>query len=75
MGIAPYGNCGSIWTPNVNLSANGGKFTVKMNMAELNYGIPSSGTPVEVRLYNADEILQETQSATRSGIQVKWRLM
>ena len=64
MGIAPYGNCGSIWTPNVNLSANGGKFTVKMNMAELNYGIPSSGTPVEVRLYNADEILQETQSAT-----------
>lgn len=64
MGIAPYGNSGSIWTPNVNLSANGGKFTVKMNMAELNYGIPSSGTPVEVRLYNADEILQETQSAT-----------
>lgn len=64
MGIAPYGLNGSIYTPNVDLSANGGKFTVKINMEEVNYGTPSSGTPVEVRLYNSNDAVEETQSAT-----------
>lgn len=64
MGIAPYGQSGSIYTPSVDLSANGGAFNVKINMAELNYGQPSSGTPVEIRLYDKDDNVQETKSAT-----------
>lgn len=64
MGIAPYGMSGSIYTPSVDLSANNGKFAVTMNMEEVNYGQPSSGTPVEVRLYNDDDVVLETKSAT-----------
>ncbi len=64
MGLSPFGMSGSIFTPDMDLSSNGGAFTVKMNMAELNYGQPSSGTPVELRLYNKNERLLETKSVT-----------
>lgn len=64
MGIAPYGLNGSIYTPTVDLSANSGTFKVIVNMAEVNYGQPSSGTPVEIRLYNSNDVVEETKSAT-----------
>lgn len=64
MGIAPYGLNGSIYTPSVDLSANSGVFKVTVNMAEVNYGLPSCGTPVEIRLYNADDVVEETKSVT-----------
>lgn len=64
MGISPFGQSGSIYTPSVDLSANEGAFKVKINMAELNYGQPSSGTPVEVRLYDKNDNTVETKSVT-----------
>lgn len=64
MGIAPYGLNGSIYTPTIDLSANDGAFKMKINMGEVNYGQPSSGTPVEVRLYNENDVVEETKSVT-----------
>ena len=64
MGIAPYGLNGSIYTPTVDLSANSGAFKVTVNMAEVNYGQLSSGTPVEIRLYNANDAVEETKNIT-----------
>lgn len=63
MGIAPFGNDGYVMTPALDLSHNNGTFTVKVNMAEMYIGQPSSGTDVEFRLYNG-ETLAETKSVT-----------
>lgn len=55
MGISPYSdNGGFIKTPALNLSHDGGKFTVALNMAEGSFGTYYEGTNVEIRIYNGD---------------------
>ncbi len=55
MGISPYSdNGGFIKTPALNLSHDGGKFTVALNMAEGSFGAYYEGTNVEIRIYNGD---------------------
>lgn len=55
MGISPYSdNVGFIKTPALNLSHDGGKFTVALNMAEGSFGTYYEGTNVEIRIYNGD---------------------
>lgn len=67
LGISPYGSDGFIRTPALDLSHNGGKFTVKLNMAEGAFGTYYEGANVEIRVYNGSaEEPVETQTVVLS---------
>lgn len=52
LGIYPFGNGGYIVTPKLDLSNNGGAFTLTVNLAENSFGTYKSGGTVEFRVYN-----------------------
>ena len=54
IGIAPYDSQGYLKTPGIDLSNNGGAFTLNMNLAETSYGDYESGSIVTVNIYNGD---------------------
>ena len=54
IGIAPYDSQGYLKTPGIDLSNNGGAFTLNMNLAETYYGDYESGSIVTVNIYNGD---------------------
>lgn len=65
IGIAPYSSNGYVKTPKIDLSNNGGAFTLKLNLAETYYGSYKSGGKVTINIYNGDNATPvETQSLT-----------
>lgn len=65
IGIAPYEKNGYVKTPKIDLSKNGGAFTLKLNLAETYYGSYKSGGTVTINIYNGDNATPvETQSLT-----------
>lgn len=55
LGIAPFGSGGYIMTPKLDLSNNGGAFTLAVNLAENYFGTYKSGGTVEFRVYEGKD--------------------
>ena len=66
MGIAPFSGAGTITTPALDLSNDGGNFTLKVNMVSRNYSGPVDGDKVAVNIYNGDQLV-ETSEITLAG--------
>lgn len=66
MGIAPFSGAGTITTPALDLSHDGGNFTLKVNMVSRNYSGPVDGDKVTVNIYNGDQLVQ-TSEITLNG--------
>lgn len=54
MGLFPYGSPATLTTPELDLSANNGQFTVKANMASRNYSGEVAGDTIMVYVYDDD---------------------
>lgn len=61
MGIAPFSGAGTITTPALDLSNDGGNFTLKVNMVSRNYSGPVDGDKVTVNIYNGDQLVESSE--------------
>ena len=67
IGISPYGSKGSVATPKLDLSRNGGAFTYNVRMAEGSYGIYYEGSVIDIVLYDGDNEVERKQVTLAKG--------
>lgn len=67
IGISPYGDKGSVVTPELDLSKNGGVFTYKVRMAEGSFGRYYAGAKIDIILYSGEEEVEKKQVTLEEG--------